>query len=637
MDVVDASGADISPLIVGEYTLADGRKALPAFHLFAERYLSDEYTPERAAEICGVPADTIRRLARELAETAFDQAITLEQRWTDTHGREHAEMRGRPVSMHAMRGISAHANGFHTCRTLHLLQMLLGAIDTPGSFRYQPPYPKSAPPANKPGKTRKANGALDAGPLGYVTSPEDLLVDTNGAPRRVDKAFSWEHPFAAHGMLQSVIRNAWAGDPCRIDTLFLFMANMGWNSAMDTTATRQMLVDRDAATGEYTIPHIIYVDAYSSETVAFADLVLPDTTYLERHDCISLLDRPISDADGAADAIRQPIMAPDRDVRAFQDVLLDLGARLGLPGFVEDDGQPKYPRGYAQYIVEHERTPGVGLLAGWRGADGASDGIGAPNPDQLARYIEHGCHWHREVPAAGRYYKMANRDDLEWAKSLGFVASTAPITLQFYAETLQRFRLAAQGHGAVQPPARERKRVERFFDPLPFWYASLGDEHADEYPLNAITQRPMFMYHAWGSQNRWLRQIASRNALYIHPDTARDANIADGDWVWVSSPRGRIRVEARTHAATAPGTVWTWNAIGKRKGAWKLAADAPEFHDGFLLNHLIDEQLPRDDDGIERANADPVTGQAAWFDLRVRIERDEVSQAPGHRIEVAAA
>ena len=65
--------------------------------------------------------------------------------------------------------------------------------------------------------------------------------------------------------------------------------------------------------------------------VAYADLVLPDTTYLERYDCISLLDRPISEADGPADAIRQPVVAPDRDVRPFQDVLLDLGHRLALP------------------------------------------------------------------------------------------------------------------------------------------------------------------------------------------------------------------------------------------------------------------------------------------------------------------
>ncbi len=395
-------------------------------------------------------------------------------------------MIGRPVAMHAMRGIAAHSNGFHTCRMLHVLQMLLGAIDTPGSFRYQPPYPKAVPPANRPGKSRKANGALDAAPLGYVHAPEDLLVDASGAPLRIDKAFSWEFPLAAHGMLQSVIRNAWAGDPYRIDTLFLFMANMGWNSAMNTTQTRAMLADREPASGEYRIPHIIYADAYWSETVNFADLVLPDTTYLERHDCISLLDRPISDADCASDAIRQPVCDTDpdatgRDVRPFQDVLIDLGARLGLPGLTDEDGSAKYPGGYAQYIVEHERAPGVGLLAGWRGRDGSRSGVGEPNPQQLDVYKANNCYWHAPVPAAGRYYKMANRDYLLWAKSLGFVGSADAIVLELYSERLQTFRLAAQGHGAQQPPERDRERVARYFDPLPFWYAYVEPERAASY------------------------------------------------------------------------------------------------------------------------------------------------------------
>ncbi len=612
-----AGGLDISPAIAGEFALPDGRTAVPAFQLMAERFLGAEYAADTVAEQCGVSTDTIRRIAAEMADVAFKQEIRLPQRWTDAHGREHDEMIGRPVSMHAMRGIAAHANGFHTCRMLHTLQMLLGAIDTPGSFRYQPPYPKSVPPANRPGKTRKDNGTLDAGPLGYVHAPEDLLVDANGAPRRIDKAFSWEFPLAAHGMLQSVIRNAWAGDPYPIDTLFLFMANMGWNSSMNTMQTQTMLCDRDPASGEYTIPHLIYVDAYSSETVAFADLVLPDTTYLERHDCISLLDRPISDADCASDAIRQPVASPDRDVRPFQDVLLDLGARLGLPGMIKDDGAPKYPGGYAQYMVEHERAPGVGLLAGWRGRDGSKHGVGEPNPHQLEVYKANNCYWHAEVPAAARYYKMANREYLTWAKSLGFVGSTDAIVLELYSERLQKFRLAGLGHGRQQPPDRERERVAKYFDPLPFWYAS--DQAAENFPLSAITQRPMFMYHAWGSQNAWLRQIATRNFLYLNPQTATAHDVADGDWVWVESAHARIRVQAKFHAGTAPGTLWTWNAIGKRKGAWKLSHDAPENTQGFLLNHVIDDLLPPRSDGHRYANADPVTGQAAWFDLRVRM------------------
>ena len=650
--LVRAAAADISPLVIGEFTLGDGRVAVPSFQLLAERFLDEGYSPASVSARCGVEVDTIQRLARELAETAFDQSISLDQAWTDTHGRVHESMIGRPVAMHAMRGISAHSNGFHTCRTLHLLQMLLGAIDTPGSFRYQPPYPKPAPPPNRPGKSRKDNGALDGGPLGYVQSPADLLVDAEGRPRRLDRAYSWEHPLAAHGLMQSVIRNAWAGDPYRIDTLLMFMANMGWNSSMNTSETRRMLCDRDEASGGYRIPHIIYSDAYLSETVAFADLVLPDTTYLERHDCISMLDRPISDADCAADAIRQPVVEPDRDVRPFQDVLIDLGTRIGLPGLVNDDGSAKFPRGFAQYMVEHERAPGVGMLAGWRGADGSKAGVGEPNPDQIKRYVEHGCVWEARVPDAARYYKMANRDYLDWAKSLGFLGSTDAIVLQLYCETLQHFRLAAQGHGPHQPPTSERERVERYFDPLPFWYASVslpgpvddaldktaqaraGSARDADYPLHAITQRPMFMYHSWGSQNAWLRQITTRNYLYLHPQTAQAHAVGDGDWIWLASPLGRIRVQAKWHAATAPGTLWTWNAIGKRKGAWKLSADAPENRDGFLLNHLIDELLPPKRDSHRYANADPVTGQAAWFDLRVRIERDPSPGEAGHRIEM---
>jgi anaerobic selenocysteine-containing dehydrogenase len=626
----DAGRTDVSPVVVGPVTLPDGRNAVPVFHLIAERYLHPRYAPQAVSERCGVPAETIRRIARELARAAFDAPVTLPIPWTDVHGREHAQMTGRPVAMHAMRGISAHSNGFHTCRALHLLQVLLGAVDTPGSFRYQPPYPKALSMLKRPGRTRQPNGALDGAPLGMVQAPEDLLVDGEGNPRRIDHAYSWAYPLAAHGMLHTVIRNAWAADPYRIDTLMMFMANMSWNSAMNTAETMRWLTDRDAA-GEYRIPHIIYADAYASEMVAYADLVLPDTTYLERHDAISLLDRPISDADGAADAIRHPVLdpatqSPGRDVRGFQSVLLDLGARLGLPGMVAADGRAKY-RDYADYIVRHERAPGVGLLAGWRGEDGECEGKGAPNPEQLQRYIEHGGYWRAEIPEAARYFKMANRAYLEWAQRMGFVTSIEPIVLQIYSETLQRFRLAAQGHGAHRPPAQHRERVATYFDPLPIWYEPFEGAQAadakDRFPLSAITQRPMFMYHAWGSQNAWLRQIATRNWLYVHPATAARYGIADGDWVVVESHHGAITVPARLAANVQPDTVWTWNAIGKRKGAWRLAKDAPEGSTGFLLNHIISDVTPNGD----YANADPVTGQGAWYDLRVRIAKCEETSA----------
>jgi anaerobic selenocysteine-containing dehydrogenase len=619
---VDALLPEIEPLLQGEVMLADGRRAAPAMALLVARYLDAQYAPAAVAERCGIAAAVIRRIAAELAETAFEKALVLDQPWTDWAGRRHDKMIGRPVSVHAMRGISAHSNGFHTCRAIHLLQMLLGAVDTPGSWRYKSPYPRALTPAMKP--TGKAHHVvpgqpMPGQPLGFPLGPEDLLVESDQSPRRIDKAFSWEAPLAVHGMLHTVIHNAWQGDPYPIDTLFLYMANMSWNSAMNTAGTIAMLTDQ-AADGAYKIPRIIYSDAYFSEMVAYADLVLPDTTYLERWDAISLLDRPIGSAEGPADAIRRPVVAPDRDVRPFQDVLLDLGARLKLPAMVTASGSPRY-RDYADYIVRHERRPGIGPLAGWRGADGGAVAVGAPNPRQLERYIANGCFWQHHLPAEQHYFKHANRAYLEGAAAMGFIDRPRQIVLQLYLETLQKFRLAAEGHGTAEPPEAARRRIATYFDPLPIWYVPLEEAAIDGalYPLHAVTQRPMPMYHSWGSQNAWLRQIYNQNRLYVHRDRARAMGLEDDDWVWVVSHQGRVKCQIRLMSGVNPDTVWTWNAIGKRAGAWNLAADAPEAARSFILNHAIAEMLPGDG-AASHANADPITGQAAWYDLRVRLE-----------------
>ena len=630
--LVKALSPDAKPAMKGTYTLVDGRKVRPSFQILAERYAAPQYAPDAVASKIGIPADTIRRIAAELAHAAFEEQVVIDQPWTDWAGRRHEKMIGRPVAMHGMRGISAHSNGFHTCRAIHVLQLLLGAIDTPGSLRYKPPYPKSLDslptPTGRPGQVTP-NTALPGPHLGFPRQPEDLLIDDDGTPQRIDKAFSWEAPLAVHGMMHMVITNAWKGDPYPIDTLFMYMANMSWNSAMNTANTIKMLTDKNVTTGTYRIPRIIYADAFYSEMVAYADLVLPDTTYLERWDCISLLDRPISDADAAADSIRQPIAKPDRDVRPFQDVLLDLGARLGLEGMVEKDGRPKYPGGYRDYLTNHQRAPGIGMLAGWRGANGIESGTGQPNPDQIERYIENQCFWRGEIPKAARFFKNVNKDYLAWAKKMGFVVDERPIVSQLYSEEMQRFRLSARGHGTVKPPAKHRARVETYFDPLPFWYRPFEDDVAgvDSYPLHAVTQRPMAMYHSWGSQNAWLRQIHGENRLYVPTAAAEALGIEDDDWVWLSSRNGRVKGRARIMDGVNKNTVWTWNAIGKQSGAWNLSLDAPESQRGFLLNHLINELLPAHESGYRYSNSDPVTGQAAWYDLRVRLEKAKPDEA----------
>ena len=625
--LVNGLEPEIAPALFATVKLDDGRVAKSVFSLATERYLDERYSPERVAAACGVPAETITRIAYEMAHVAFNEAVELPIRWTDMYGRTHDKVVGRPVAMYAMRGISAHSNGFHTCRALHLIQMLLGALDGPGNFRARAPYPRRIPmrslPENDPAIIFAPDTPLKRMPNGNPTRPEDLVIDKDGRPLRIDKAYSWETPLSPHGLMHMVITNAANRDPYPIDTLLLFMANMAWNSTMNTGEVREMLVRKDAR-GEYAIPFLVVVDAFHSETVNFADLVLPDTTYLERYDAISLLDRPISEPDAAADAIRHPVIALDRDVRPWQDVLIELASRLKFPAFTGADGSRKF-RDYKDFIVNYEKFPGIGFLAGWRGADGESHLRGAPNPKQWEKYIENQSFFSYPWPENMRYYRFANKDYLEFAeKHALFGTPPVAVIMQMYSEPLQKFRLAGQGlYDGPQPSSpTDQERLARYFDPLPFWYEPLESARVshDEYPLHAITQRPMMMYHSWDSQNAWLRQIISENYLYMNRGTAARLGLGDFDWVWVESHHGRLRCQLKTMEGVEAHTVWTWNAVGRQAGTAGLDEDASEATAGFLLNHLISELLPKGRaDDRRLTNSDPVTGQAAWFDLRVKV------------------
>ncbi|MEO6625188.1 MAG: molybdopterin oxidoreductase family protein [Burkholderiaceae bacterium] len=629
-----ADGCD--PALEGHFILPDGSHVAPSFQLLRERVAS--CTAEWAAAITGITAPRIRQLANELGHAAFEQAFELPIPWTDAWGKHHPSTQARPVAFHAMRGLAAHSNGFQTVRALAVLMSVLGTIDAPGGFRHKAPYPRHIVPnyrAFNSAEMMQPNTPLNAAPLGFPAHPDELAINVDGSPIRIDHAFSWEHPLSAHGMMHNAITNAVRCDPYRIDTLLLFMTNMAWNSTMNTMGVREMLNRKDAS-GEYMIPFLVVCDAFQSETVAFADLVLPDTTYLERHDVMSMLDRPISEFDGPVDSVRVPVVKPLGECRPFQEVLIALATRLKFPAFTTAEDTPKFT-GYPDFVVNFQAQPGIGFLMGWRGKDGSEHLRGAPNPKQWEMYAQNNCVFQYHMPEGMHYMRNWNRAYLDFAKEKGWRQKNDPIQLALYSDTLQSFRLAAQGKSkGRRPPEELRERIATYFDPLPFWYAPLEEAATDlaAYPLNAITQRPMAMYHSWDSQNAWLRQIHSHNYLHVNPQTAQAAGIADGGWCWVESQWGKVRCMLRFSEAVEPGTVWTWNAIGKADGAWQLAPGADEARKGFLLNHLISEELPlagpngAAPSGKTISNSDPITGQAGWYDVRVRIRPAEPDEAP---------
>ena len=296
---------DIAPALFGAFT-KHGRPVKTVMSLVAERYLDERYSPANVADECGVPAETIERLALEMAHVAFEQSIEVEARWTDWYGRTHDKFVGRPVAMYAMRGISAHSNGFQSCRAIHLVQLLLGALYGPGNFRARAPFPKPIPPHQLPENNLDIINAPNT-PLSLTPRMPRLVLKTLPSLPRLNPFASYtgvfmaRHPALhtdAHGHRQCSGRRPLSDR--HADSVH---GQHGVEFEHEHGVGASLAPVKDA-NGDYKIPFLVVADAFHSETVNFADLVIPDTTYLERHDVISLLDRPISEPDSAADAIR---------------------------------------------------------------------------------------------------------------------------------------------------------------------------------------------------------------------------------------------------------------------------------------------------------------------------------------------
>ena len=116
----DAEGID--PALEGEFS-ANGVSLRPAFQLFKEHVA--QYTPEWAAELCGLPADTIRRVARELADNALIGSTIVV---------DGVSIPYRPVSIMAYH-VSQQELGFQFYRAMYHVMMLLGAVEAVGGLR----------------------------------------------------------------------------------------------------------------------------------------------------------------------------------------------------------------------------------------------------------------------------------------------------------------------------------------------------------------------------------------------------------------------------------------------------------------------------------------------------------------------
>lgn len=366
-----------------------------AFELFRAELLNyDPYTPYtqqpqygalNVASVTGIPHDTIVRIANELATTAFQKAIYEPAKWIDYLGRYHDHVIGRPVSIYFMRGIAAHANGFHSAASYYYLVLVLGAWDNPGADLYKYPYPHyfpghAVPPhplANTPTidpdianaisglsnfsapKTRSGflkteyiynDGTVDiksvkvvpAGPYGFPDGPDDLVIYKNGRPLLVDRGYSWEIPLTTQRSISAVAYTTYfmnkypnTATPYQIQAMMWYITAPYWNNAYSLTDLLQKVTEKDQ-NGNYIIPFTISIDLFMQETNNVVDLIIPDLSFLEIYGFHSTFDRPTSLPQGPSDSLNWPVLPALYPVLSAGDFLLTLAWILRI--YPKQDG-----------------------------------------------------------------------------------------------------------------------------------------------------------------------------------------------------------------------------------------------------------------------------------------------------------
>jgi len=256
------------------------------FEQYKDMVLS-QYAPERVAEITGVPAEVIKRIATEFAQT-------------------------KPAIAWRGRGATCWPDGSYASFAIFCLNALAGSIDIPGGVIYQE-YPK------------------------YKEMPvvvEDGVAEAGKAKPSLDSDRDGRAPMAgisANRVADSILK----GSPYPVEVA------IGCNSNFNMSAPSSSRWDEAMAK----LPFYVHVGPAITEMAVFADLVLPACTFLEEWG----YDHCPPGSGFAEMKIKQPAVERLYDSRPIADVVFGLAQRLGGTVAHSFDGIGDNTEGFVKY------------------------------------------------------------------------------------------------------------------------------------------------------------------------------------------------------------------------------------------------------------------------------------------------
>ena len=472
----------------------------------------DKYSPEVVTGLTGVPLETIKRLARELAGA-------------------------RPAIAAAGQGLGIGTNALFNHVAINALNAILGTLDVEGGVLKQR-YP-----------------AFTAWPDVVGPDIEQPRLDGSGGPA---------HPFA-EGVYHELPDHILSGDPYPINALLMVDSNPVFDSP-GANRWREAMAK---------IPFIVSFSPFLDESALYADLLLPDHTYLER-----LMDvTPPAGMGRAMVGVGDAVVPPLYNTRHTGDLLLEVAAELG--GSVAE----ALPWANFEELLKY-RFEGVFLA-----------NEGSIQAETFAEF------W-AELLKRG-VWEGPRYDYGQWADIFTTASGKFEFKMDHLIQTLDT--VSAGDTTALLTSLGFEPDAETIA--LPHYEPPRVAGDPGQYPLQLVPYRVLpdaanrapnapILWNIYGLQIKegW------GNWLEINPETAHNLDIHDGELVWVESPEGKIQLKARLFDGAMPDAVNIPLGGGHTAGGrWASAVR------GANPAEIVVPQ------------SDPLTGSAAWLGTRVKV------------------
>ncbi|GMQ87394.1 MAG: molybdopterin oxidoreductase family protein [Gammaproteobacteria bacterium] len=506
---------DVAAALRGSYNV-NGKTLRTAFQTFADSLR--ELTPEHVAEVTGVPATTVERLAAEMGKQARIGATIV----LDGH-----QLRYRPVAIHTFRGLAAKQYGVQNWRAGLIVQMLLGNIDAVGGINLHSVYKKP----------------------GYF-----LPSEAGYPPNRVDLQESVFFPHATHNVAQQPLLTLLEPKRYGLEYTPEMQIFYATNRPFSVSAAHRQF---EGLAKTYNV----VIDIVLNETATLADIVLPDLTYLESWHLSPTRYTPTT----KHTAIRQPVANAYNLPHDGYSILWELAKRIGI----QDDyvanintqwKLKQYPlqpaRDYsAREVVEQlwqEKTKGKGFDYA---LEHAFVGKKLKPKDTYLKGVE-------------AKFKGPGKPKMHfYAEQL--IGTLARVRQQVKDHNIHSIDLDEYALAMAPLPRKEHA----FPDP---------HRLAKGYPFYLITYKRMYRNQSGNTALNPILAMAlgpdtDENFVLINRSLAKRRKIGDGDLLVVETRIGKVRGKARLTEGIRPDTVAVSYHYGQqsldfpasaRKGIW---------------------------------------------------------------------